>query len=54
MALWFQNMYLWHGFSLEAASLLIREQGLDSPNRLRVLMDENVNDICNVQKAMRF
>ena len=28
--------------------LLIREQGLDSPDRLRVLIDKNVDDICNV------
>ena len=28
--------------------MLIREQGLDSPERLIVLMDKNVNNICNV------
>ena len=26
----------------------IIEQGLDNPDRLRVLTDKNVNDICNV------
>ena len=41
-------MYLWLGFSSEAARLLVREQGLDSPERQRVLIDKNVNDICNV------
>ena len=47
MALCLQDMYLWLGYSPEAARLLIREQGLDSPGRLRVLTDENVNEICN-------
>ena len=28
--------------------MLIIEQGLDSPERLRVLTDKNINDICNV------
>ena len=28
--------------------MLVREQGLDSPERLRALTDKNVNDICNV------
>ena len=50
MALWFQNMYLWLRFSPEATRLLVREQGLDSPERLRVLTDKNVNDICNVMR----
>ena len=35
-------------FSPEAARLLVREQKLDSPERLRILMDKNVNDIFNV------
>ena len=48
MASWLQEMYLWLGFSPEAARLLVREQGLDSPERLRVLTNKNVNDICNV------
>ena len=46
MASWLQDMYLWLGFSPEAAKLLIREQELDSPERLRVL--KNVDDICNI------
>ena len=48
MASWLQNMPLWLGFSSEAARLLIREQGLDSPERLRVFTDMNLDDICNV------
>ena len=48
MALKLQNMYIWLGFSPKAAKLLIREQGLDNPNRLRVLTNKNVDDICNV------
>ena len=28
--------------------LLIREQGLDSPERLQVLIDKNVDDMCDV------
>ena len=45
---WLQDVYLWLGFSSEEARLLIREQGLDSSERLRVLTHKNVNDICNV------
>ena len=45
------NMYIWLGFSPEAAKLLVREQGLDSPDRLRVLTDKNVDDICNVVRT---
>ena len=41
-------MYIWLGFSPEAAKLLISEQKLDSPDRLRVLTDKNVDDIFNV------
>ena len=48
MALKLKNMYIWLGFSPKAAKLLIREQGQDNPNRLRVLTDKNVDDICNV------
>ena len=40
--------YIQLGFSPEAAKLLIREQGLESSERLRVLTDKNVDDICNV------
>ena len=50
MALKLQNMYVWLRFSPKAAKLLIREQGLDNSNRLRVLTDKNVNDICNVMR----
>ena len=46
MVSWLQDMYIWLGFSPEAAKLLIREQGLDSPERLST--DKNVDDICNV------
>ena len=38
------------GFSPEAARLLVREQGLDSIERLRVLIEKNVHDICNVER----
>ena len=48
MASWHQNMHLQLGFSPKAAKLLIREQGLDSSERLRVLTDKNVDDICSV------
>ena len=40
-------MYIWLGFSYKADTLLIKEQGLDNPNRLRVLTNKNVDDICN-------
>ena len=30
--------------------MLVREQRLDNPNRLRILMDKNVTDICNVMR----
>ena len=38
-ALWLQDMYIHLGFSLEAAKLLMREQGLDHPERLIFLTD---------------
>ena len=50
MASWFQDMHLQLRFSPEAARLLVREQGLDSPKRLGTLTDKNINDICNVMK----
>ena len=50
VTLWLQDMYLWLRFSPEAARLLIREHGLDSPDSLRVLTDKNVDDICNVMR----
>ena len=50
MALWLQDMYLWLGFSSEAARLLVREQRLDSPERIRVLINKNVDDIYNVMR----
>ena len=45
-----QDLYLWLGFSPKAARLLIREQELDIPDKLRVVMNKNVNDICNVMR----
>ena len=50
MALWLQDMYIWLGFSPKAAKLLIKEQGLDSSERLRVLTDTNVDDIYDVTR----
>ena len=50
MALWLQDMYLRLRFSPEAARLLVREQRLDSPERLRDLTNKNVDDICNVMR----
>ena len=50
MALKLQNMYIQLEFSPEAAKLLVREQGLDNSNRLRVLTNKNVDDICNVMR----
>ena len=43
-------MYLQLGFSLKVARLLVREQGIDSSERLKVLTDKNVDDICNVMR----
>ena len=48
MALLLQDMYIWLGFSPKAAKLFIRKQGLNSSERLRVLTDKNINDICHV------
>ena len=48
MASWLQDRYLLLRFSSEATRLLDREQGLDSPEWLKVLIDKNVNDICNI------
>ena len=48
MALRLQDVYIWVGFSPEAAKLLIRKQGLNSSERLRVLTNKNVDDIGNV------
>ena len=50
MALKLQDMYIQLGFSPNAAKLFVREQGLDSPKRLQVLTDKNVDDICNVMR----
>ena len=50
MALWLLDMYILLGHSFKAAKLLIREQGLDSPERPRVLMNKNVDDILNVAR----
>ena len=43
-------MYIQLGFSAEAARLLIRDKELDSPERLRVLTDKNVDAFCNVMR----
>ena len=43
-------MYFQVGFSPKITRLLIRKQVLDSPERLRVHMDKNVDDICNVMR----
>ena len=48
MVSWLQDIYFQLGFSSEAARLLIREQGLDSPERFRLFIDKNVSDICIV------
>ena len=48
MALRLQVMYLWLRFSSEAARLLIREQGLDGPERLLLFIEKKVDDIYNV------
>ena len=48
MASWLQYMYIWLGFSPKADKLLVRDQGLDAFERLRVLPDKNVDDIYNV------
>ena len=50
MALWLQDTYIWLVFSPEAAKLLVREKGLDSPERLKVLTNKKINDICNVMR----
>ena len=50
MALKLQNMYIRLGFSPKAAKLLIKEQGLDNPDRLRILTDKNADDIFNVMR----
>ena len=50
MALSLQNMYIWLKFSPKAAKLPIREPRLDSPERLKVLTDKNVDDIGNVMR----
>ena len=52
MALKLQNMYIRLGLSLKAAMLLVGEQGLDSPERLIVLTDKNIDKICNVVRKL--
>ena len=47
---WLQDIYLWLRFSPKAAKLLAKEQGLDSPEWMRGLMDKNVDGICNVMR----
>ena len=48
MGLWILDVYLQLGFSSEADRLLIRKQGLDSPDRLRVITEKSVDDICSI------
>ena len=48
--MWLQDIYLWLGCRPEAAQLLIREQGLDRPDRLSVFTDKNVDDIYNIMR----
>ena len=50
LASWLEDIYIWFGSSPKASKLIIREQGLDSPKRLRILMDKDVNDIFNVKR----
>ena len=50
MASWLYDMFIWLGFNPKEAKLLIREQGLDSPKWLRVLMDKNIDEICNLMR----
>ena len=50
MALSLKEKYLWLTLSPEAAKLIIREQGLHSPERLRVITDKNVDNICNIMR----
>ena len=47
MALWLYNMYLQLGFVPEAEQLLVREQGLEGPDRLLVFTDKNIDNVCN-------
>ena len=47
IASWLHKMYIWLGFSPKAANLLNEEKETDSPERLRVLTDKNVDDIYN-------
>ena len=49
-ALWLKDIYLELRFSPKAARLLVKEQGLDSSERFRVLTDKRVDDIFNVMK----
>ena len=50
MASWLHDMYHWLGFSPKEANLLIKEQELDSPERLTVITNKNVNKICTVMR----
>ena len=50
MASWLDDMYIQLELSPEAAKLLIKEQGQDIPERLRILTNKNVDDICNVMR----
>ena len=48
MTFWLHDMYILLGFISKATKLLIREQGLDTTEKLRVLTNKNIDDICNV------
>ena len=52
MASWLQDMYIRLGFSPKAVKLIVRKQGLDSPEKQRVLTDKNVDDICNAMRKL--
>ena len=44
------DTYLWPGFGSKAAKLHVSKQGIDSPERLRVLINKNVNYVSNVMR----
>lgn len=48
IALCLQDMNRWLRLSQEATRLLMREQGLDDPDRLIVLTDKNNDEIYNI------
>ena len=44
MVFWLQHAYIWLGFRPKASKFLVREQGIDSTDRLRVLTNKNANE----------